>query len=137
MIDGRQKYVLLCCPIRHSAHDPNPRLWRSSNTEEDVRDTLLETVDAVNNQDFNKLAQLITVNTFGTEPTAEALERDLPSRGFKIENLEIVSVSVAGNEATIEIARADGDVPIRETANLIKSDGRWRVWIESMDSSKC
>ncbi len=96
------------------------------NDEDEVRDTIREVVTAINDQDAEKLSQLVTANLFGVEPTPEALE-DLLGAFFKIENLEIVSVTADGDRATAEITRTEDGATVREIMSLVKVDGRWRL----------
>ena len=96
------------------------------NDEEAVRDTIRQAAVAKNDHDYDQLSQLVTANFYGVEPNPEALE-DFLNQSLRIENLEIVSVTVAGDEATAEIARTEHGELIRETMFLLKVSGRWRL----------
>jgi hypothetical protein len=94
------------------------------NDEDVVRATIEEFVAAVNDQDYDKLAQLVTANTFDVEPTPEALKEALgPS--ITIEDLEIVSVAVEGDKASAEITRTVDGRTVRAIQSLVKVDSRW------------
>ncbi len=96
------------------------------NDEDAVRATIEEFVAAVNDQDYDKLAQLVTANTFDVEPTPEVLKEALgPS--ITLEDLEIVSVAVDGDKATAEITRTVDGRTVRAIQSLVKVDGRWRL----------
>ncbi len=96
------------------------------NDEDVVRATIEEFVAAVNDQDYDKLAQLVTANTFDVEPTPEVLKEALgPS--ITLEDLEIVSVAVDGDKATAEITRTVDGRTVRAIQSLVKVDGRWRL----------
>ena len=80
----------------------------------------------MNDQDYDRLAQLVTANTFYVEPTPEALKEALgPS--ITIEDLEIVSVALDGDKATAEITRTVDGRTVRAIQSLAKVDGRWRL----------
>ncbi len=102
------------------------------NDEDVVRATIEEFVAAVNDQDYDKLAQLVTANTFDVEPTPEAL-KDAMGPSITIEDLEIVSVAVDGDKATAEITRTVDGRTVRVIQSLVEVDGRWRL--DSVESA--
>lgn len=103
------------------------------NDEDAVRDTIREFAAAYNDRDFDRLAQLGTVNFFGFEPTAEAVQERFEvetASGFipeKLENLEIVSVTVDGDKATATVTRTENGQTKRLIWSLVKVDDRWLV----------
>jgi len=100
---------------------------RGASEEDAVRDAVREAVAAFNNKDFDKLADRLTANFYGFEPTAEALEGLLADSATRIEDLQLVSVTVEGQEATAEITRTQNGEAARETILLVKVGGRWRL----------
>ncbi len=105
------------------------------NDEDAVRDAIREGVAAFNDRDADKLSQLVTANFFGVEPTAEAIEDVLGEATVKIENVELLSVTVDDDKATAEITRTLYGKTIHDTMSLVKVDSRWLLerWEDSKE----
>ncbi len=89
--------------------------------EDAIRNVIQELTAASNDRDFDTLAELSTDN-FGTAfRTTIMVEPD-----FRVENLEFLSVMVAGDEATVVITHG-GSHQGTDTALLKREDGRWLV----------
>ncbi len=83
--------------------------------EDAIRDTLQMFATACNERDSDRHTELSTANfvaNFGC-----------PSGGFQ--DLEILSVTVDGDQASAVTTRTIGDSTSRETLGLVKEDDRW------------
>ena len=87
--------------------------------EDAIRDAVQEVAAAVNDRDFDRLAELSTAN-FETTTNFRIIMDD---PDFRLENLEILSVTVAGDEATVLTTDTAG----QQTVLLKREDGRWLV----------
>ena len=86
--------------------------------EDGIRNVIQEQVAAINDRDFDRLAETHTAHF---ETTASFREIDNPD--FRLENLEILSVTVDGDEATALVTTDLGPA----TVLLKKEDGRWLI----------
>ncbi len=93
-------------------------------TDEDaVRNAVQEVTAAVNDRDFDRLAELSTANFETT--TAFQIIMDDPD--FRLENLEILSVTIAGDGATVLTTTTEDGQTDQDTVLLKREDGRWLV----------
>ena len=86
--------------------------------EDAVRNVVQEQTAAVNDRDFDRLAELTTANY--------DLQFIIDNPGFRYEILEILSVMVAGDEATVMLTHG-GTNRGTDTFLLKREDGRWLV----------
>ncbi len=87
--------------------------------EDAIRNVVQEQAAAINDRDFDRLAETHTANF---ETTASyRLIFDNPN--FRLDNLEILSVTVAGDEGTVMITSDEGSA----TVLLKREDGRWLI----------
>ncbi len=92
--------------------------------EDAIRNVVQEVAAAVNDRDFDRLAESITAN-FNTT-TAFQIIMDDPD--FRLENFEILSVTVAGDEATVLTTTTEDGQTDQDTVLLKREDGyRWLV----------
>lgn len=85
------------------------------NDDPAIRDVLQESVTACNEGDSVRMNELTTASGLACPP-------DPPN------DLEIVSVTIEGDEATAEIILTDNEgAPNEYTMELRKEDGRWLV----------
>lgn len=92
--------------------------------EDAVRIAVHEVAAAVNDRDFDRLAELSTANFETT--TNFRLIMDDPD--FRLENLEILSVTVTGDEATVLTTTSEDGQTDQGTVLLKREDGyRWLV----------
>ncbi len=89
--------------------------------EDAVRNVVQEQTAAVNDRDFDRLAELTTANWETLD-----LQFIIDNPGFRYEILEILSVMVAGDEATVMLTHG-GTNQGTDTFLLKKEDGRWLV----------
>ncbi len=87
--------------------------------EDAIRNVLQEHVAAVNDRDFDRVGETITAN-FEAGSRYRAFEAN---PNFRLGDLEILSVTVAGDEATAMITHDLGS----DTLLLIREDGRWLI----------
>ena len=94
-------------------------------TDEDaVRNAVQEVTAAVNDRDFDRLAELSTAN-FETTTNFRIIVDD---PDFRLENLEIISVTVTGDEATVLTTTSEDGQTDQDTVLLKREDGyRWLV----------
>ncbi len=89
--------------------------------EDAIRNVVQEQTAALNDRDFDRLAELTTVNWETLE-----LQFLIDNPDFRYEILEILSVMVAGDKATVMITHG-GTFPGMDTLFLNREDGRWLV----------
>ena len=88
--------------------------------EDAIRNVVQEQTAAVNDRDFDRLAELTTANY--------DLQFIIDNPGFRYEILEILSVMVAGDEATVMLTHG-GTNQGTDAWFLKREDGRWLVGI--------
>jgi len=91
--------------------------------EDAIRNVVQEVAAVVNDRDFDRLAELSTAN-FETTTAFQAIMDD---PDFKLENLEILSVTIAGDGATVLTTTTEDGQTDQETVLLKREDGRWLV----------
>ena len=108
--------------------------------EDDVLDAIRDYIEAFNDRDPDRLVGLVTADFAGAEPTRAAMDRFLRMEpaGVKIEDLEIVSVTMDNDEAAAEINATENGQTLSATISLVKASGHWRlddIEIASLQSS--
>ncbi len=88
-----------------------------------IRNVVQEHTAATNDRDFDRLAELSTANFETTR--AFRILMDFPD--FTIENLEFLSVMIAGDEATVMFTHGGTHHQGTDTMLLKREDGRWLV----------
>ncbi len=96
--------------------------------EDAIRNVVQEQAAAINDRDFDRLAELTTANWETLD-----LQFIIDNPGFRYEILEILSVMVAGDEATVMLTHG-GTNQGTDTFLLKKEDGRWLVDIVATES---
>ncbi len=91
--------------------------------EDAIRNVVQEVAAVVNDRDFDRLAELSTAN-FETTTAFQAIMDD---PDFKLENLEILSVTITGDGATVLTTTTEDGQTDQETVLLKREDGRWLV----------
>ncbi len=92
--------------------------------EDAIRIVVHEVAAAVNDRDFDRLAELSTAN-FETTTNFRIIMDD---PDFRLENLEIISVTVTGDEATVLTTTSEDGQTDQDTVLLKREDGyRWLV----------
>ena len=92
--------------------------------EDAIRDVVQELAAAVNDRDFDRLAELST-DFF---ETTEVFQIIMDDPDFRLENLEIISVTVTGDEATVLTTTSEDGQTDQDTVLLKREDGyRWLV----------
>ncbi len=93
--------------------------------EDAIRNVVQEINAATNDRDFDRIAELSTAN-FEMTSAFRTIEAD-PE--FRIENVEILSVMVAGDEATVMLTHGGThqSPDTGDTMLLEREDGRWLV----------
>ena len=97
--------------------------------EDAIRNVVQEQTAAINDRDFDRLAELTTANWETSD-----LQFIIDNPDFRYEILEILSVMVAGDEATVMLTHG-GTNQGTDTFLLKREDGRWlvdRVTTESL-----
>ena len=89
--------------------------------EDAIRNVVQEQTAAVNDRDFDRLAELTTANW-----ETGNLQFIIDNPDFRYEILEILSAMVAGDEATVMLTHG-GTNQGTDTFLLKKEDGRWLV----------
>ena len=88
-----------------------------------IRDVVQELAAAVNDRDFDRLAELST-DFF---ETTEVFQIIMDDPDFRLENFEIVSVTVTGDMATVLTTTTEDGQTDQDTVLLVREDGRWLV----------
>ena len=91
--------------------------------EDAIRDVVQELAAAVNDRDFDRLAELST-DFF---ETTEVFQIIMDDPDFRLENFEIVSVTVTGDMATVLTTTTEDGQTDQDTVLLVREDGRWLV----------
>ncbi len=93
--------------------------------EDAIRNLLQEHVAAVNDRDFDRIAELSTAD-FETTSPFRAIEAD---PDYRIEDVEFLSVTVDGDEATALVTHGGShqSPDTGDTVLLKREDGRWLV----------
>ncbi len=88
--------------------------------EDAIRNVILEQAAATNDRDFDRIAEVSTANF---ETTEFGFQFIMDNPDFMLENLEILSVTVAGDEAVVSTTTDLGPA----TVLLKREDGRCHV----------
>ena len=92
--------------------------------EDAIRNVIQELVATINDRDSEGKVDLVRLAETHTANFATTSSfRDIDDPNFKLENLEILSVTIAGDEATASITVLPGPA----TVLLQKEDGRWLI----------
>ena len=90
--------------------------------EDAIRNVVQEQAAAINDRDFDRLAELTTANWETLD-----LQFIIDNPDFRYEILEILSVMVAGDKATVMITHGGTFSGSMDTWFLEREDGRWLV----------
>ncbi len=91
--------------------------------EDAIRNVVQEHVVAANDRDFDWFAENSTANL----ETTSAFRTFMNDPNFRLENLEITSVMVAGDEATVTVNHGGSHQSTGDTMILKREDGRWLI----------
>ena len=91
--------------------------------EDAIRNVVQEHVAVFNDRDFDRIAELTTANF----ETTAAFRTFMNDPNFRLENLEITSVMVAGDEATVTVNHGGSHQSTGDRILLKREDGRWLI----------